>query len=241
MPGDDVYELYIDAFTPATISMARLADYMRDFAEMLGHPEHVHFDKLKAGSLSLATRVDPVAQNKVAHRVEEIRYGGGPKPALRAKQSLDDRLAEDNAIGRVVHRGAKVIEFAGRNRMVEKSTGPIEQADTLVGEVIQIGGRDETINIHLKMGDDVFSHCVTSKAVARRLAHHLFGPAIRLRGTGVWSRAESGAWRLHRFSLDDFEPLDATPLPTLFQNLRAKLGTEGRANPILFLRELREE
>ncbi len=80
MPGDDVYELYIDAFTPATISMARLADYMRDFAEMLGNPEHVHFDKLKAGSLSLATRVDPVAQNKVAHRVEEIRYGGGPKP-----------------------------------------------------------------------------------------------------------------------------------------------------------------
>ena len=167
MPGDDVYELYIDAFTPATISMARLADYMRDFAEMLGHPEHVHFDKLKAGSLSLATRVDPVAQNKVAHRVEEIRYGGGPKPALRAKQSLDDRLAEDNAIGRILHRGSNVIEFAGRTRLVEKSSGPVEQADTLVGEVIQVGGRDETINIHLKIGDDVFTHCITSRAVAR--------------------------------------------------------------------------
>ncbi len=51
MPGDDVYELYIDALTPATISMSRLAEYMRDFAEMLGHNEHVHFEKLKAGSL----------------------------------------------------------------------------------------------------------------------------------------------------------------------------------------------
>lgn len=29
MPGDDVYELYIDVFTPATISMSRLAEYMR--------------------------------------------------------------------------------------------------------------------------------------------------------------------------------------------------------------------
>ena len=60
MPGDDVYELYIDVFTPATISMSRLAEYMRDFAEMLGHHEHVHFERLKSGSLSLATRVDPV-------------------------------------------------------------------------------------------------------------------------------------------------------------------------------------
>ncbi len=63
----DVYELYIDAFTPAAISMSRLAEYMRDFAEMLDHHEHVHFEKLKPGSL------------------EEIRFGGGPKPALRAK------------------------------------------------------------------------------------------------------------------------------------------------------------
>jgi hypothetical protein len=243
MPGDDVYELYIDAFTPATISMSRLAEYMRDFAEMLGYHEHVHFEKLKAGSLSLATRVDPVAQNKVSRRVDEIRYGGGPKPALKAKQSLDDRLAEDNAIGRVVHGGVKLIEFAGRTRLVEKSTGPVEQADTLVGEIIQIGGRDETINIHLKMGDDVFSHCIASKAIARRLAHHLFGPPIRLHGTGVWSRSESGAWRLHRFNVEDFETVDATPLPNLFQSLRAKLGPgpEGRVNPIVFMQQLREE
>ena len=243
MPGDDVYELYIDALTPATISMSRLAEYMRDFAEMLGHNEHVHFEKLKTGSLTLATRVDPVAQNKVSRRVDEIRYGGGPKPAVRAKQALDDRLAEDNAIGRILHRGSNVIEFAGRTRLVEKNSGPVEQADTLVGEVIQVGGRDETINIHLKIGDDVFTHCVTSKAVARRLAHHLFGPPIRLRGTGVWSRAESGVWRLHRFNVEDFETLDSTPLPKLFQNLRAKLGPgpEGRVNPILFVQQLREE
>ncbi|HLK68312.1 MAG TPA: hypothetical protein VKU19_32990 [Bryobacteraceae bacterium] len=235
--------MYIDAFTPATISMSRLAEYMRDFAEILGHHEHVHFEKLKNGSFSLATRVDPVAQNKVSHRIEEIRYGGGPKTALKAKQSLDDRLAEDNAIGRVVHRGAKVIEFAGRTRIVERSSGPVEQADSLVGEVIQIGGRDETINIHLKMGDEVFSHCVASKAVARRLAHHLFGPPIRLRGTGVWSRTQSGAWRLHRFNVEDFETLDSTPLPNLFRSLRAKVGTasQSRVNPILFLQQLREE
>ena len=49
MSGDDTYELHIDAFTPASIPMSRLAEYMADFAVLLGHQEHVHFDKLKPG------------------------------------------------------------------------------------------------------------------------------------------------------------------------------------------------
>ena len=60
MPGEEIYELYTDSFTPETIPMARLADYMASFAELLGHSEHVHFGKLKAGSLSVTARVDEI-------------------------------------------------------------------------------------------------------------------------------------------------------------------------------------
>lgn len=242
MPGDEVYELYIDALTPTTISMARLAEYMADFAELLGHQEHVHFEAVKPGSLSLASRVELIAEKKVRQRLDQVLYRSGPKPAMKAYQSLDDRLAEDNAVGRIVHRAAKVIEFPGRTRVQERSMGPVEQAGTLDGEVIQIGGRDETINVHLKTGDDVV-HCITTKAIARRLAHHMFGPPVRLSGVGMWSRSESGKWALRSFRVRDFETLDQTPLPKLFENLRAKLvpSPNGRPNPVTFLRELREE
>ena len=242
MPGDEFYELYIDALTPTTISMGRLAEYMADFAELLGHQEHVHFEAVKPGSLSLQSRVEPIAQNKVRRRVDELRYGNGPKAAVKAYQSLDNRLAEDNAVGRILHRAAKVIELPGRTRVQERSMGPVEQSGTLDGEVIQIGGRDETINVHLKAGDDVV-HCITTKAIARRLAHHMFGPPVRLSGVGMWSRSESGKWSLRSFTVRDFETLDQTPLPKLFENLRTKLapGPLGRPNPVTFLRELREE
>lgn len=242
MPGDEVYELYIDALTPSAIAMARLAEYMTDFAEILGHKEHIHFEGVKPGSLSLACRVEPVAQNKVRRRIEELRYRTAPKSAMKAYSSLDQRLAEDNAVGRILQRTSKVIEFPGRTRVVERSTGPIEQPGSLDGEVIQIGGRDETINVHLKVGDEIV-HCATSKPVARRLAPHLFGQPIRLNGTGLWSRAESGAWSVRRFTITDFETLDWTPLPKLFAGLRAKLGPapQHRRNPVAFLRELREE
>jgi hypothetical protein len=242
MPGDEVYELYIDALAPTTISMARLAGYMTDFAELLGHQEHVRFEAVKPGSLALASRVEPVAQNKVRRRVDEVRYGSGPQAAIKAYQSLDNRLAEDNAIGMIMHRAAKVIEFPGRTRVVERSIGPVQQAGTLDGEIIQIGGRDETINVHLKAGDDVV-RCITTKALARRLAHHMFGPPVRLSGVGMWSRSESGRRTLRSFAVRDFDTLDQTPLPKVFEDLRAKLAPrpEGRSNPVAFLRELREE
>ncbi len=80
MPAAEVYELYIDSFTPETIPMARLAEYMASFAELLGHCDHVHFGKLKPGSLSIAALVDGIAQRKVDKRLDEVRFGGDRSP-----------------------------------------------------------------------------------------------------------------------------------------------------------------
>ena len=243
MPGEEIYELYIDAFTPETIPMARLADYMTSFAELLGNREHVHFGKMKQGSVVVAASVDEIAQRKVEMRIDEVRYGVGPELARKALREIDDRLAEDNAVGRVLRGKVKLIEFPGRTRHVEAKLGPVEQAGVLDGEVIQIGGRDETINVHLRSGDQIQPPCVTSKAIARRLAQHIFGGPIRVRGKGTWARMESGVWILKKFEIVDFEPLDETPLSKLFDGLRTRLVPPegGRMNPVDLVRLLREE
>jgi hypothetical protein len=186
--------------------------------------------------------VDEIAERKVEKRVDEVRYGGGPQPARKAFREIDDKLAEDNAVGRIIRGTAKLIEFPGRTRHVEEKLGPIEQAGTLDGEVIQIGGRDETINVHLKAGEQIYI-CVTSKAIARSLAPHIFSSAIRVRGFGTWARLESGGWILKRFQIAAFEPLDQTPLSKVFEGLRARLAPPevGRMNPVDLMRQLREE
>lgn len=242
MPGDEIYELQIDAFTPESIPMSRLAEYMADFAALLGHKEHVHFTRLKPGSLSMVSRVDPVAQNKVFRRLEEVRFGAAARVAMEASRNIDDKLVADNAVGRIVRGKAKVIEFPGRARLVEATVGPVVQADTIDGEVIQIGGRDETINVHLKAGDEIH-FCVTSKAVARRLAQHIFGAPVRVRGKATWSRKEPGDWKLHRFEIENFDLLDETPLSKVFERLRARLVPPegGRTNPVVLAGQLREE
>ena len=241
MRDEDVYELYIDAFTPATIPMVRLASYMASFAQLLGHFEYVHLGKLKSGSLSVCARVEEVAQPKVEKRVDEVRYGSGPQVAREAFREIDDQLAEDNAVGRILRGKAKLIEFPGRTRPVEGRLGPVEQAGTLDGEVIQIGGRDESINVHLKAGEQIH-RCVTSKAIARRLASYIFGSAVRLKGTGSWARKDSGGWILRRFEIADFATLDEKPLSKVFEDLRTRMTPPdgGRTNPIDLMGELRD-
>ena len=76
---------------------------------------------------------------------------------------------------------------------MEEKLGPVEQTGNLDGEVIQIGGRDETINVHLKSGEQIHI-CVTSKTIARRLASHIFGNAIR--DAGVRHVGSLGVWRM---------------------------------------------
>lgn len=223
MAGDEAtYELYIDAFRPDTIPMRRLAEYMASFADLLGNSEKVRFDKLKTGSLALTARVNAVAVRKVDNRLDEVRYGVAPNAAQKAFRDIDDLLAEDHAIGQIRRGKARLIEFPGRTRPVEERIGPVQQDSTIDGEVIQIGGRDETINVHIKTRDQVVT-CTTNKEIARRLAAHLFGGMVRIHGQGTWARLNSGGWELKKFTVSGFAPLDETPLSRVFQGLRTRL------------------
>lgn len=236
------YGLYIDAFSPETIPMARLAEYMSRFSEILGHEEHVHFEKLKQGSLLLSARIEEVALRKVDRRVDELKYGVAPEAATKAAKSIDEMLAQDNAIGRLLRGGHKIIEFPGRLRPADECIGPVQQTATLDGEVIQVGGRDETINVHLRSANQIF-RCIATKELARNLARHLFAGPIRVNGEGTWTRHGNGTWEMRKFVVRSFEVLEEKPLTSLFCELRSRLipPDEGRLNPIELLRQLRTE
>jgi len=202
--------LVIDAFTPDTLPMSRLAEYLRSFATMLGSEASVHFEGVSPGSATCSAFIEPQDGPKVRERLQGIPSRTAPASAMKAYSDIDDLLARDNAIGHVAIGGDNLIEFPGRRRAVQEIIGPVRRSTSIEGQVYSIGGKDETINIRLRNGETELK-CEVSIALARSLGPHLLGGTVRLFGQGLWNRVD-GDWQMKSFTANDFIALDDSPL-----------------------------
>lgn len=235
------YRFKIDVFTPDTLPMARLAEYMARLADLLGHEQSVHFDRIEKGSAVLVPKIDDPDVPKVQERLQAVRRHAGPKDAQKAFEQLDRMLAKDNAIGTLIEdTDAEIIKFPGRTRPQPITYGPFNEQGALSGVLIRIGGKDETVPVHIQDGDVIYK-CNTNREIARELAHHLFASPIRVKGSGRWHRDEEGAWELDRFNISEFEELDDAPLGEAVQKLRAVPGSgwKDSVDPLGELQRLR--
>ena len=218
------YEFKIDAFTPQTLPMARLAEYMSDLALLLGNPEKVHFVRLKKGSTVLVHQIEWEAAPKVNERIRAVRLSEAPPDAMKAYGSIDRRLASDNAIGYLLAPSQqKVIEFPGRSKPATGTYGPFSQPGTLDGIPIMVGGKLDPVPVHLEEGDIIHS-CYALRGTAKRLAAHLFVSTVRVTGNGRWHRDSDGIWIMDRFMITDFSLLTDESLGEAVAKLRDDAG-----------------
>lgn len=221
-----------DSFTPETLPMERLAEYVAALAKLLGEPGNVHFRSIEAGSAVLVAAIDAPAEPKVRERVVAVQGGGGPGDARKAFADLDEMLRKDNATG-TLSDGARavVIPFPGRNKPEPLVYGPFREDGTIDGELIRVGGKDDTVPIHLRDGAIIHTGLFCTPEIARRIAAYLYGPTLRVHGAGTWIRTGAGIWQLQRFRVNDFEVLDDAPLLTVVGSLRKVKGSDWSAVP----------
>ncbi len=240
------YILHIDAYSPETIPMARLALYMQSYAAMLGHEASVHFDHLEPGSTRLVTSVDVQDVPKVRARLDQIKRGDATGDLAKAEEELDRLLFDDNTTGEILEDGngdiGRVIAFPGITKARPVQYGPFNQEGSLDGVLVNVGGTDKTKHIQLQNGELKYTGIATDQAKARDLAKHLFEP-IRVFGTGRWLREEDGTWTLKSFRLESFTALRSDDLTDAIDQLRAVDGTDWQSmdDPLAALRALRAD
>lgn len=223
--GGSEYRFVIDAYTPDTMPMARLSEYMRELSQILGEPSAVHFRRLERGSTALISAIDREAAPKVRQRVVSLRRGEAPKEINAAYEHINRLLRADNAIGVLSERKgtspttAVVIRFPGREAEPEEFPA-IRQYGSVDGIVTGIRGRDETIHVTLQSEGEQISGFVTTRAIAKQLAAKFFEP-VRLFGRGKWSRDADGNWTLLDFKIESFDALADVPLSKALADIRA--------------------
>ncbi|MHC2842861.1 hypothetical protein [Bradyrhizobium diazoefficiens] len=213
------YQFRIDVYSPATMPMGRLAQYMSELATLLGERDAVHFRGLTKGSTILNARVDREAAPKVRARVVAVRAGDASGDTQRAFNSLNKLLKADNAVGVLrdaAPRGV-VIRFPGREAVEERFT--VKQQGSIDGIVTGIRGKDSSIHITLQSETQQITGCETTRAIAKQLGAKLFEP-VRLFGKGKWTRDADGTWELENFRVESFEALRETQLTDALAALR---------------------
>lgn len=234
MPGSRRRYRFVinESFTPETLPMWRLAEYMADMASLLGEKASVHFVRLDEGSTSLVQDVEHEAYPKVRARVHDVKHGDGPQEARKAFDNLNRKLAEDNATGELIEdptpetplaQPAKILLFPGKRRFVELEYGPFTEAGELQGQVIVVGGESDPVPIHLRDIETVHI-CRAKLAVSKELAAHYLGPTIRVTGNGRWLRDAEGQWQMKGFNITAFSVLKDDSLSSVIAKLRQVPG-----------------
>jgi hypothetical protein len=226
-----IYRFKIDAYTRATMPMARLAEYLSDLAILLGEEASVHLVDIEESSTVPVLCIDYEAAPKVLGRIERVRRGESEPEAIAAERRLNQKLREDNGRALLQSDDAEILIFPGKDLPLNTPIGAFNQDGTLDGVVIAVGGKRDLVPVHLNAGSIVYTKCVARRPVAKRLAQHLFTDDVRLKGTGRWLVDQGGNWTLERFAINDFDLLDSEPLTAVVAKLRATPGAEWNAVP----------
>jgi hypothetical protein len=214
------YRFEIDAFSPETIPLARLSQYLGDLARIMGEQASVHLVRIDKGSTVPVIRVDWEAEPKVRERIRAVKFNDGPAESRRAFKEINKRLVEDNAIGVLLDPGSsKVLKFPGRDAANQLEFGPIQQISVFEGVPIRIGGADDPVPVHLEDGDA--KHIILApRRLAKGIAEHLFTSVIRVEGKSRWLRNRLGDWEMQSFYAQDFEVLHEGDIRSNVETLR---------------------
>lgn len=238
---EETYTFKIGAYSPATIPMARLAEYMAAIAELYGEQSSVHFQTLRKGSTVLVSRVQHEAVPKVRENVQSAQWPDSRGPAANAFKRVNKMLREDNAIGEVRRGRAKVLQFPGRDVLLPTKLGPFNQAVSKDGVLVRIGGKDSTAHAMIEGPDRQILSFEVSRELAVQLAHHLFGDPIRLVGQGRAARNEQGEWEFLSLKATGFVLLSNESLAETVQRIRHASGGTAPAGASATLRLLRDD
>ncbi len=215
------YKFKIDAFTPATIPLVRLSEYLTDLARIMGEESSVHLARIESGSTVPVIVVDREAEPKVKNRIRAVKNNDAPNEAQRAFKEINRKLIEDNASAVLIDPAAtKVIRFPGRDEADQSVFGPFRQAGWLQGVPIRIGGEKQKVSIHLEDGST--KHIVwADRRLAKQVAPFLFTSVVRIEGIGRWVRTSTGEWELIVFRGKSVKEVPDGNIESDFATLRA--------------------
>lgn len=234
------FKFTVPGYSPETMPLDRLMDYLNQLSIVLGNPGDLHLVGVEKGSTRpvLAMRHDVAL--KARHHAREVAEGGGSARRREAYTAIRRMVAQDGGKTAVLKepRGAVILKFPSVDIGQDQIINSLRQPTSIEGTLVRLGGIGENAQLLIQELDGtVIAGCTASRAVAQEMAHLIYH-AIRVSGIGSWHRTEAGKWEIARLHVQTFEPLDESELEDVVAKLRG-VSVEWPADTIDQLQAMR--
>jgi len=222
MADGQEYRFHIGAYSPKTMPLGRLTEYLQELLTLLGNSDRLHLTGVHEGSTQPVIYVEQPYVKEVNKIAENIKSGAASARKMNAYRNINKMLAEDEGKADLSEseNGAVIIPFPGTQPDTLILSG-MKESGVVEGKLMRVGGIQDKIPLILTGTDDKqIAGCYTDRARAKQLAHHLFD-TVRLVGEGTWQREETGIWQMSEFKVDNFEVIEPSSFTEDFIKLRA--------------------
>lgn len=212
------YRLVLEGFTPDTIPMARLAEYMQQLAKMLGQEAFVHFQRVENNCTALVSKIDRRDIGKVGARVRAIRSQSAPADAMKAFGTINNMVGEDGTTAVLRERSATIIRFPG-TRPSQIQAFEVPDEGTVIGYLYMLSDARNEFHARIRLESGGTLMCTVTDEIAKKLREHLF-EAVKVSGPGLWTRSPSGDWAPNKLDIKDVVGADSKNLRSIIDELR---------------------
>lgn len=246
MADEREYVLKITGYTPKTLPLARLLEYLAPLVQIFGNTNGVHLSEIREGSAELVTTIDAVVGDDVDRRVALIDSPDAPPEVMDGVDDLNEQLRADKRDAVLLRRAAndnvylEVRTFRGAAEPSPKAYGPYPQPTTIDAFLHRAGGKKPRLTLIDPERKRIPAEC--TEETLKELRHHLH-EWLRLHGEGRWYRTARGKWELWGFTVTHFEPVANESLVAAVDRMRAIRGTEWERmkDPLGELRNMRRD
>ena len=229
---DWTYLFRIPGRNPAQLRMDRLAEYMQEFAELLGVENNPIFAGIKNASIGIRARVPATRKLDAWKRVQTAKSYPDSAPARNLRR-IEVLLSQDSLRSAELRDTANnVIYLFKAPEVPAMSEISIRQRGEIDGVVTGLVGGDDTMHLHLR---DAFERnlkfLLRDEGIARDLLAHFRAGVVRLHVHGIWTRTDSGwAPENNRCTITSFDVLDETPAADVLAALAAAVAPGWQEN-----------
>ncbi|MEA2745475.1 MAG: hypothetical protein QOG25_3846 [Acetobacteraceae bacterium] len=215
-------EFVIPAYTPETMLLDRLLQYLQQIGEVVGAAEDMHLVRIEPSSTKPVFKMPTPIAIRARERIAAVRGGGGGTQIQRAAYNRIRQMVKKDGgkPASLQDRTGVILDFPPNLEEVGAIL-EVRQASNFDGTLLRVGGVGEPIPVLMQdLAGDIFSGFSAPKSLAKTMAKLLFEP-IRVSGIGSWDRSPAGEWKLNKMLIQTYEPLGDETLVEVFQKLRS--------------------